>query len=79
MPENSMMNAQERKIFEDMNKNLSSVVSNLKDLNAHVKNLNNQTNSNNLMWKVVESVKEVGKQIKDSVDKALKSMPKKTK
>lgn len=64
MPEGTF-NQQEKRLFEDMNKNLKDINSSVQDLTKTIKQQSSRTNQNTLMFRLVEAVQKVGDHIKE--------------
>jgi len=63
----SLFDKQEFRLIEDLNKNLSNINNSIKDFTKTVKHLSSRTNQNTLMFRLVEAVKGIGKEIKDII------------
>ena len=64
MPE-GIFNQKELSEIKDLNKNLKTVATNIKDLKDTILKLNSKSNQNTLMYKLVEAIEKVATEIKN--------------
>ena len=60
------MNQKELRIMEEFSNNVKTVGKNIKELNDTMKKVNNKTNKNTLMYRLIEAVENLGKELKKS-------------
>lgn len=70
MPE-GMLNKQEFRVLEDLNKNVKTVGSEIKKLNDTIQKQSNKSNQNTLMFKLVQAVEGLSDTIKKTVGQAI--------